>query len=143
MSDIKLLELNAPEVIPPKAAPPVGNAVKDDPNKKVSTEKSVDEIKKADEAFLALAKAKGYKKVDQPESKAIMMWKSSLIGLAVMLIGFFAKFLVTCYAPATDSMVWSMGALIDMIYNSLMAITGVGFFSKMKKYYDVSAESTV
>jgi hypothetical protein len=106
-----------------------------------NTEIKVKEVKNAEITFEQLAKEKGYVKSDLPESKAIMMWKSSLIGLAVMIIGFLAKFLISCYNPLTDSMIWSVGSLVDMIYNCLTAITGVGFFSKMKKYYDVSAEN--
>jgi hypothetical protein len=146
---IQPLEVNPlpDSVVIPKPNPmPMLVALKDaipifNDQTKSQTEIKVKSIMTADKTFEELCKEKGYIRTDLPESKAIMMWKSSLIGLAVMLIGFFAKFLLGCYDPITDGMVWSVGAFIDCIYNCLMAITGVGFFSKMKKYYDVSAEN--
>lgn len=129
----KLEEKTTPEVVP--------NAELLPPSTVVKTEQKVESIKNADAEFEALAKSKGYAKIESKETKASIMWKSALIGLLTVLFGFWGKFLLQCYNPLTDSMFWSMGSFVDALYNTIISISGIGFFGKMKKYYDIQLET--
>jgi hypothetical protein len=105
-----------------------------------NTEKVITKAKMTEKEVEEFVKSKGYVKASKLESKSSIMWKSALLGLLTVLFGFWAKFLLQCFDPSVNLMYWNTGAFVDACYNTIISISGIGFFGKMKKYYDIQLE---